>query len=129
MKSALSIFIIGASAIAINKDSANATVPAAPVVATPAAPAAPKDASPAKGEDASKTIVYKIDNNENGFNNGTKLEDSETRERRRADHKYYNDKFPINHDTDRFVEDYIEAKSGKKVGESKLNQMSTYEPF
>ena len=122
MKSALSIFIIGASAIAINKDSANATMPAAPVAA---APAASKGASPAKGEDVSKTIVYKIDNNENGFNNGTKLEDSESRERRREDHKYYNDKFPINHDTDRFVEDYIEAKSGKKVGESKLNQVST----
>jgi hypothetical protein len=114
MKSALSIFIIGASAIAINKDSANATVPAAPVVA---APAAKKEASPTKVEDPSKTIVYKIDNNENGFNNGTKLEDTETRERRREDHKYYNDKFPINHDTDRFVEDYIEAKSGKKIGE------------
>jgi hypothetical protein len=125
MKSALSIFIIGASAIAINKDSANATVPAAPIVAAPATPSAAKEASPAKGEDASKTMVYKIDNNANGFNNGTKLEDSETRERRRDDHKYYNDKFRIDHDTDRFVDDYIEAKSGKKVNETKLQQVST----
>lgn len=127
MKSALSIFIIGASAIAINKDAgANSTAVAnatAPTNAT--APAAPADG---KGND---TIVYKIDNNENGFNNGTKLEDTESREKRRNDSRYYNEKFKIDHDTDRFVDDYIEAKRGKNGTKADLSQVSDkpYVPF
>jgi hypothetical protein len=117
MKSILTIFVAGATALAVNEPANKAAAgkvatPAPPAeLGVPAAPAAPAElkapAAPAelkapaatppspatppagaksnKVEDPSGTIVYKIDNEANGFNNGTRLEDTEWRQRRRED--------------------------------------------
>jgi hypothetical protein len=89
MKSIFSIFVVVASAMVINEPAANVTANAT----VPGNKTANNVTDNATVVTAIYNISYNINNTLNGFDNGTLLEDSESRKRRREDIKFNDDKF------------------------------------